>query len=388
MPRSIEIRRTLEETYSDVLTPDALRALEALAHLDADRRGVMASRIARRTARARDRQRITFLDPSAKIARTTLTARQAREGAFTGSEIPADLQRQWIQGTGPAARPGASTETSLRNVAYALLSGADGWMFDGEDALGQVSTMSLDNQRNLKLAVHRDAVFLKVAADVAGEMNRWAKGFFGRETIADWKQQLGFTTKIFRARGLHLDDRHIRHTTGEGFSASIVDAALFVVNNHKALGEPGASLVLYLPKIQTAEEAALWHDILSGLESHLGLPQHGPVGIYQQRVGRDGLGSRVHQPQHRRDHDDVRVHAELRGPRAPRRQHAGSARTVRVVARRHGAEHPGRIGGRRRRRHEARVRRRRARAARGRQRQVGRPLEDGPHRPAGVGEGR
>ena len=39
-------------------------------------------------------------------------------------------------------------------------------------------------------------------------------------------------------------------------------------------------------------------------------------------------------------------------------------------------------------RHEARGRRRRARAARGRQRQVGRPLEDGPHRPAGVGEGR
>ena len=38
--------------------------------------------------------------------------------------------------------------------------------------------------------------------------------------------------------------------------------------------------------------------------------------------------------------------------------------------------------------HGARGRRRGARAARGRQRQVGRPLEDGPHRPAGVGEGR
>ena len=49
-------------------------------------------------------------------------------------------------------------EASLRNVAYALLSGADGWMFDGEDALRQVSTMSLDNQRNLKLAFARGAV--------------------------------------------------------------------------------------------------------------------------------------------------------------------------------------------------------------------------------------
>ena len=42
----------------------------------------------------------------------------------------------------------------------------------------------------------------------------------------------------------------------------------------------------------------------------------------------------------------------------------------------------------RRQRHEASGRRRRARTARGRQRQVGRPLEDGPHRPAGLGAGR
>ena len=42
----------------------------------------------------------------------------------------------------------------------------------------------------------------------------------------------------------------------------------------------------------------------------------------------------------------------------------------------------------RRPRHEARGRRRRARAARGRQRQVGRALEDGAHRPPGVGAGR
>src|SRR4029450_2133590 len=97
----------------------------------------------------------------------------AREGKFIGSEIPRDLRRQWIQGTGPAARPGATVETGLRNIAYALLSGADGWMFDGEDALGQGSSMSLDNQRNLKLAIQRDPVFLKVAEQVAGEMNTW-----------------------------------------------------------------------------------------------------------------------------------------------------------------------------------------------------------------------
>jgi malate synthase len=267
----LEFRKTVKTDYPDVLTADVLRALDELAPLDARRKALMEARIKRRAERAVRRERIGFLSPDATIGGTSITVREARAGRFNGSEIPRDLQRQWIQGTGPAARPGAAIEVGLRNVAYALLSGADGWMFDGEDALGQVSTMSLDNQRNLKLAIHQDAKFLAVAEQVAAEMNKWAQGFFGREIIADWKKQLSFTTKIFRARGLHLDDRHIRHADGSGFSASIVDATLYIVNNHRRLVDSGASLVLYLPKIQTAEEAALWSDLLTALEQHLGL---------------------------------------------------------------------------------------------------------------------
>ncbi|HJU43138.1 MAG TPA: hypothetical protein VJ691_10005 [Vicinamibacterales bacterium] len=254
-----------------MFTPEAVRALEELATFDADRKQLMRQRIERRSRRALLGQRIGFLDPNAMIGRGSISVHDARQGNFAGSAIPHDLQRQWIQGTGPAARPNATVETGLRNVAYALLSGADGWMFDGEDALGQVSAMALDNQRNLKLAIHGDKRFLKVAEQVGGEMNRWAEGFFGRRIIDDWHKQLTFTTKIFRARGLHLDDRHVRHAGGAGFSASIVDTALYIVNNHRRLIDAGASLVLYLPKIQTAEEAALWNDILSALEQHLGL---------------------------------------------------------------------------------------------------------------------
>jgi malate synthase len=277
--RLLQIRSNLEGAYADVITPDALSALDALAGLDADRKAIMTSRIQRRAARARNRQRIEFLDPDAIVPRTAIRVQDARGGAFVGSEIPHDLRRQWIQGTGPAAKPGAPLERSIRNIAYALLSGADGWMFDGEDALGQVSTMSLDNQRNLKLAIHRDPIFLRVAEQVAEEMNQWARGFFGRRIIDDWRAQLDFTTKIFRARGLHLDDRHVRHADGAGFSASIVDATLYVVNNHEPLRRAGASLVLYLPKIQTAEEAALWNDILSALERHIGLDA-GLIKVY------------------------------------------------------------------------------------------------------------
>jgi len=269
---ALEFRSTIKTAYADVVTPDAIRALELVAHFDADSKQLMTARIRRRAQRAAEHGRIKFLDPGSTIGRTAIKVRDARQGRFTGSAIPRDLQRQWIQGTGPATRPGAPVETGLRNVAYALLSGADGWMFDGEDALGQVETMSLDNQRNLKLAIHGDAVFMKVAEQVTAEMNKWAVGFFGKPTIADWRQQLSFTTKMFRPRALHLDDRHIRRADGEGFSASIVDATLFIVNNHRRLLDSGASIVFYLPKIQTAEEAALWNDILTALEQQLQLP--------------------------------------------------------------------------------------------------------------------
>ncbi len=279
----LQIRRAAA-AYDDVLTAEVMAALDALAPLDLDRQQVMARRLARRAGRFASQQRAArqshlpdppdlpdFPDPASTIPRTTLRVQDAREGRFTGSEIPPDLRRQWVQGTGPAARPNAPLDQSLRNVAYALLSGADGWMFDGEDALGQLSTMSLDNQRNLKLAIHGDARFLAVAERVAGEMNAWSQGFFGRPIVADWRSQLDFTTRIFRARGLHLDDRHIRRADRQGFSASIVDLVLYVVNNYRALLDAGRSVVLYLPKIQTAEEAALWNDILAALELHLGL---------------------------------------------------------------------------------------------------------------------
>lgn len=95
------------------------------------------------------------------IPRTNIHVQDARDGKFEGTIIPADLQRQWIQGTGPAIKPNASVESGIRNVAYALLSGADGWMFDGEDALGQIKAMSLDNQRNLKLAIGKDFIYLE-----------------------------------------------------------------------------------------------------------------------------------------------------------------------------------------------------------------------------------
>jgi malate synthase len=155
----LEWRESVLREYPDVWTPEAVAACEALAPLNRDRLRLMTERLERRRRRAQEGRRIEFLDPDTLVPGTAIRVQDARDGRFSGPAIPPDLERQWIQGTGPATRPGAAGEkmaSGLRNVAYALLSGADGWMFDGEDALGQVATMSLDNQRNLRLAIAGD----------------------------------------------------------------------------------------------------------------------------------------------------------------------------------------------------------------------------------------
>ena len=142
-----------------------MAALAALAPLDETRRALMQARIDRRQARARGRQRLGFLDAGRHHRRDRPHRAAGPRGAVRRQRDPGRPAAAVGAGDRPRRpAPGTPTEKSLRNVAYALLSGADGWMFDGEDALGQVSTMSLDNQRNLKLALDRDPRFMKVAA--------------------------------------------------------------------------------------------------------------------------------------------------------------------------------------------------------------------------------
>ncbi len=100
----LQIRDNLLSSYSDVYAPEIMTALASLAGFNEDQKEVMAGRIKRRAERARNKQRIDFLDANDTIPRTGIKVQDARDGKFVGSEIPTDLQRQWIQGTGPGAK--------------------------------------------------------------------------------------------------------------------------------------------------------------------------------------------------------------------------------------------------------------------------------------------
>ena len=98
---------SLLDRYPDVYTPEALAALDALACFNVEIKAAMDLRAKNRRVRIMQRKRISFLEDDSFIPRTAIRVSDARAGNFEGGTIPHDLQRQWIQGTGPAAKPNA-----------------------------------------------------------------------------------------------------------------------------------------------------------------------------------------------------------------------------------------------------------------------------------------
>jgi len=113
----------LKKTYSDIYTLEVLSVLSSPAHFNPDIKEAMTSRLKRREDCQKSNEKIIFLDPDTYIPRTKIKVQDSRSGNFEGAIIPIDLQRQSIQGAGPAAKLNSSMKSGIRNVAYALLSG-------------------------------------------------------------------------------------------------------------------------------------------------------------------------------------------------------------------------------------------------------------------------
>ena len=96
----LEFRKTVKADYPDVFTADALRALDALAPLDARRKSLPPARIHPRADRATGRNPSSFFTPSAPPGSTSITARAAPVGRWRGAGTQAG---QWRRGWAFAA---------------------------------------------------------------------------------------------------------------------------------------------------------------------------------------------------------------------------------------------------------------------------------------------
>ena len=84
--------------------------------------------------------------------------------------------------------------------------------------------------------------------------------------------ELGDETAVLlvRPRGLHLPERHLR-LNGDAVAGAFTDFGLFVHRNAAELLERGAGPYFYIPKLESAREAALWRDAFLIAEDALGL---------------------------------------------------------------------------------------------------------------------
>ena len=220
---------------AEVLTPEALALLADLhALFEPQRRERLA---ARRKAQERfDAGELPDFLPQ---------TRAMRESAWSVRRAPKDLQRRWVEITGPVER---------KMMVNAFNSGADCFMADFEDANSPTWSNCVEGQANLI---------------------DFVRGKLELTTPEGKHYQVGAdpATLIVRPRGWHLDERHVT-IAGAPMSASLFDAGLFLAANGKALLAKGSGPYLYLPKMEHHLEARLWHEALLYLEGRLGIPSN------------------------------------------------------------------------------------------------------------------
>jgi malate synthase len=163
------------------------------------------------------------------------------------AELPDALLDRRVEITGPV---------DPKMVINALNSGANCYMADFEDSTSPTWDNLLTGQRTLRMAV-------------AGTLDWMAPDGSKHYVLKPFAEQ---AVLLVRPRGWHLDEKHVL-VDGAPMSASLFDLGLFAFHNAQALAAKDRGPYFYLPKLQSMEEAALWHDVLAHIEQVLALPQ-------------------------------------------------------------------------------------------------------------------
>jgi malate synthase len=230
----LEITAPISPEYAEILTPQALRFVEALAcEFDSTREILLDRRVARQA-------RIDASDMPHFLAETA----SIREGDWTVAPLPPDLQDRRVEITGPADR---------KMIINALNSGAKVFMADFEDSLSPTWDNLIQGQINLRDAVRHTISFSSPEG----------KEYSLNEQTA---------TLMMRPRGWHLVEKHV-HLDGKPISASLFDFGLYFFHNAHALLERGTGPYLYLPKMESHLEARLWNDVFVMAQELLGVSQ-------------------------------------------------------------------------------------------------------------------
>ncbi|WP_454041113.1 malate synthase A [Cellulosimicrobium sp. Marseille-Q8652] len=243
---TLRVTGTLGERYREILTPEALDFLTALHdRFVARRHGLLMDRQQRRQDVA------DGIDPDFRAE--TRPVRDDPSWRVAGSTGAPGLEDRRVEITGP---------TDPKMAINALNSGAKVWLADAEDA----SSPTWRNVVEGQLALH-DAI--------RGTLEHTSAE--GKEYRLRSATLTDLPTIVFRPRGWHLIEKHMRYVDRAGVSvsasASLVDFGLYFFHNAHELVARGRGPYLYLPKLEGYREARLWNDVFAFAQEWVGIEQ-------------------------------------------------------------------------------------------------------------------
>ncbi len=231
-PAGVQLTRTDHAHTADVLTADALDFVTQLHRsFNPERERLLDDRV-RRQARLDAGERPDFLPNPI----------ESRDPAWRVAPAPPDFDDRRVEITGPA---------EPKMMINALNSGASVFMCDFEDALSPTWDNVVTGHWAVSQAVRRTLTF-----------QTDAKAYALDDEIA---------TLCIRPRGWHLVEAHVL-VDGAPISASLFDFGIWFFHNARELLARGSGPYLYLPKLESHLEAALWNRVFVAAQAALGIP--------------------------------------------------------------------------------------------------------------------
>jgi len=234
-PAGLHLTAPAPAASESILTPAALDFIASLQRQFNSRRKELLHK---------RRERQSVLDSGIQPDFLPETATIRADAGWQVAPTPPDLQRRWVEITGP---------TDRKMVINALNSGANVFMADFEDANAPTWQNMVEGQQNLIDAIERTITFT----------NPDGKEYRLNDQVA---------VLLVRPRGWHLVEKHVL-VDGEPVSGSLFDFGLYFFHNARRLMEKGTGPYFYLPKMESHLEARLWNDVFIYAQNELGIPQ-------------------------------------------------------------------------------------------------------------------
>ncbi|MCK6579898.1 MAG: malate synthase A [Anaerolineae bacterium] len=235
--KGVQITVPLTPETREILTPDAVTFLAALARRFRATRDSLLERRRERQERVDSGEMPDFLPET----------RHIRERDWQVAPIPDDLQDRRVEITGPTER---------KMLINALNSGARVFMADLEDSNSPTWENMVGGQVNLRDAVRRTITYT-------------------REDGKAYRLNEKTAVLMVRPRGWHLNEKHFL-VDDQPIPGSLFDFGLYFFHNVHELLRRGTGPYFYLPKMESHLEARLWNDVFTFAQHELGIP-HGTI---------------------------------------------------------------------------------------------------------------